>query len=156
MTQAKAAEAYKQEYTTLGIALAGAHATAKSQWGQCSITMYDNRLYPYLGCLVDGGTVIDKRTCKDEDIVRHVIAGPMMKEDLPAGHISPPWGERDPIKWDGSQKFSSMDFVALDIYCKYWEDLGARVGIRKGDIIYWNDGESQAIPPIESRWLQER
>lgn len=153
MTNAETVEPYKQEYTTLGIALSGVYATIGSN---CSVSIPDRRLFSYLGCLVDGGTVIDKRTCKDEDIVRNVISGPMLKEDLPAGHISPPWGEREPIKWDGIRKFSSMDFIALDIYVKFWQDMGAKVGIRKGDRIYWNDGDCQKIPPEESRWMQER
>jgi hypothetical protein len=155
MSQVKASDAYKPEYTILGIALAGVHAKARSQWGECSITMYDNRLFPYLGNLLEGGTVIDKRSCKEEDIVQWVIKGPMLKESLPAGHKDGLWGT-GPIKCEDPKSCSSMDYIALDLYVKLWSDMGARVGTRQGNYIVWNDGEVQTIPSVESRWQQER
>ena len=149
-------DAYKQEYTTMGIAAAGVYAKIGDN---ISVSIPDKRLFAYLGNLVDGGIVIDKRTVPKHDLVTWVIAGPMMKEALPSGtkdclNFETP--RAAPIPAKHGDKFSSMDYIALDLYVKLWTDLGARVGTRQGNIILWNDGEVQTIPSVESRWLQER
>lgn len=149
-------DAYKQEYTTMGIAASGVYAKIGDN---ISVSIPDKRLFAYLGNLVDGGIVIDKRTVPDADLVKWVISGPMMKEGLPSGtkdSLNFETPRAAPIPAKHGDKFSGMDYIALDLYVKLWEGLGARIGTRKGDIIYWNDGESQPIPPIESRWQQER
>lgn len=149
-------EEYKQEYTTLGIALAGCYATAPgyTKDSTCSITIYDKRLNAYLGNLVEGGTVIDKRTCAESDVIQYVFNGPMLKETLPSGTVDRMW-EKGPMPYDGSE-YRSSDFIALDLYISFWKNLGARIGKRIGDSIHWNDGEIQAIPSAEMRWQQTR
>lgn len=150
---------YKSEYTTLGIALAGVYATAPNKWSAdsaCQISIPDRRLSAYLGDLVDGGVVVDKRTCKEEDIIQWVCSGPMLKESLPdSTHEN---FERQLIHTTLedilARKIGGFLYIALDLYLALWKYLGARVGRRIGNVIVW-EGElfEQPIPPVESRWL---
>lgn len=142
-------EGYKKEYTTLGVAAAGVYASVGDN---CSVSIYDTRLDPYLGNLVEGGIVVDKRPCiHHEDFVKLVVSGPMVRESLPPKTISrlfePNRECLDPKEAGG------CDYVSMDLYLQLWEGIGARVGYRRGDYIEWNDGEKQEIPPYESRYL---
>ena len=151
-------DSYKQEYSTLGIALAGVHATAPNQWSSStaiSIQIPDKRLNCYLGNLIEGGTVIDKRTCDEDDVFEYVVSGPMLQESLPNGTMSAAFCPA-PIKCESVRDCKSFDYIALDLYCAYWSNLGARIGKRIGDTIVWNDGEIQSIPSVDERWSQTR
>ena len=160
-------DSYKQEYSTLGIALAGVHATAPNQWSSStaiSIQIPDKRLNCYLGNLIEGGTVIDKRTCDEDDVFEYVVSGPMLQESLPNGTMSAAFCSDShslqrrnvPIKCEDVRKCKSFDYIALDLYCELWSGLGARIGKRLGDTIMWNDGEIQSIPSVDERWSQTR
>jgi hypothetical protein len=150
-------DAYKKEYTTLGVGGGGVHATAPSQWSDTTaqITIYDRRLTPYFGDLVEGGVVIDKRPCVDrDDYVKMVVSGPILQESLPPGHknVFDYGSPRTIIPCTTEDKFSGLDYVSLDIYLALWSKMGAKIGKRVGDEIHWENGEITSIPPAELRW----
>lgn len=151
-------EAYKPEYTYLGIAAAGVYANAPNPWGDtpASVSIPDYRLTAYLGDLVEGGTVIDKRPCVDrDDFVKMVVSGPILQSNLPSGSIKVWDGlsrRIDPCTIEQAKQAKAFDELSLDLYAQVWADIGARVGVRKGNQIHWNDGSIQDIPPAELRW----
>lgn len=151
-------EAYKKEYTTLGIAGGGVYATAPSQWSDTavSITIYDRRLIPYLGNLVEGGVVIDKRPCVDrDDFVAMVVSGPMLKESLPAGckEVFDFAIPRTVVPVVQGETLRSLDYIALDVYLDIWRKVGAKIGKRVGDTIVWENGYIFPIPPEDQRFF---
>lgn len=152
---------YKQEYTTLGIAAAGCYATAPNPWSKdsaASITIYDRRLTAYLGELVEGGIVIDKRPCVNrDDFVSMVVSGPMLQESLPHD-TKRGWDSTEPCTLEQAREAKGFDYLSLNLYIQVWAEKGARIGVRVGDKVYWNDGPlfgwgiPQDIPPAELRY----
>lgn len=141
---------YTPEYTVLGIATAGVYATAYCGTSKISISIPDNRLDPYLGNLLDGGTVIDKRPCLNNDnFVSMIVTGPMLDDLLPDQHIRPFLEPVRPIT--KNDKLGPLDFVSLDIYIDIWKAVGARIGKRSNNSIIWDDGTTQEIPSPEER-----
>jgi hypothetical protein len=154
---------YKSEYTTLGIGSAGVYATGRTVVGLNSTTtssssIPDRRLTPYLGDMVEGGIVLDKRPCiHRDDFVHMIVSGPMMNQDLP--HDSKKgWGPTESCDLEDARKCKGLDYLSLNLYIQLWVEKGARVGVRVGDKVYWNDGPNygfgkiQDIPLAESRW----
>lgn len=142
---------YKKEYTTLGIACAGVYATVGDN---VRVSIPDTRLSSYYGDLVEGGYLIDKRPCiHREDFVHMVVSGPLLKESLPYGHKEG-WDRKAiPVDPEG-EKFGSLDYVSLDVYLDLWRKAGAKIGVRKGNKISWEDGSQTLIPNEKDRWLQ--
>lgn len=146
---------YKQEYIYLGIALAGVYAKGRTKVTENSVTTFnssipDNRLYPYYGNLVEGGVIVDKRTCQECDVVVMAVNGPILKDELPAGHkqslFDPPTPCSDPTECKG------FDYISMDLYLKLWRGLGAKIGERRGNLIQWENGHTEDIPPFEKRF----
>jgi hypothetical protein len=139
---------YTPEYTTLGISSASVYATIGSN---CSVTIYDTSLTPYLGKLVEGGIVCDKRPCKErDDYISTIVSGPMLKESLPP-NTKEAWREQEPC--EDASKCGGFDYVSSNIYYKMWAEKGAKIGIRKGRYIFWNDGSKTRIPPYHKRYV---
>ena len=140
--------AYKQEFTTLGIASAGVYATIGDN---VSVNIPDNRLAPYFGDLAENGIVIDKRPCVERDDFAHmVVSGPMFKESLP---------EKTVLGWDRIPKpcndwrdAKSFDYISIDVYLDMWRNVGAKIGRRVGNTIVWECGQVSDIPSVENRW----
>jgi hypothetical protein len=148
-------EQYKKEWEFCGIAQAGVYAaTVKVSFGssssRASVTTYDPRLRCEVGNLIEGGVVVDKRTVSSDDLIHYVVAGAMLDLDLPAGHCKG-WGDIEPCEDAKARK--GFDFVSLDLYLKLWRSLGARIGVRKGDEIHWEDGRVWQIPSVEERYM---
>jgi len=144
-------DAYKKQYTTLGIAAAGVYATSGSK---SSSQIPDNRLHAYLGDLVEGGQVMDKRPCLEHpDFFLMVFSGPMLKEDLPPGTCNKAFS-REVLLCTAADfpNLGGYDYLSLDLYTELWRQLGARIGKRIGDFIHWEDGECQPIPLEADRW----
>lgn len=147
-------DAYKKEYTILGIGDGGCWARAKSNFSDtsASITIYDKRLSCYYGDVIEGGIVIDKRPCvKRKDFVRLAFKCAILNEGLPP---------KSKQGWDmkivpcvDARDAGGMDYISLDIYLNLWESFGARIGTRVGDEIVWRDGTKTAIRPESKRWL---
>jgi hypothetical protein len=132
---------YELRLAVLSIGPAGAH-------GECRdgshISFPDNRLRPYLGELIEGGFVIDKRAALEADPVL-TARTPLCDGSLPDGMRATFLGWRD-----------QFDVVAPDVYAAWWEAHGARVGRRRGDKIVWADGAEEAIPPYARRFEEGR
>lgn len=141
-----------------GIALVGAWFHGRSEWGwideatgararaSSSCTTYDtDALRAIRGHLTDGGVFVDKRPIPEDVLVEWVFVGPMESGDLPEGHARG-WGEpyKMEIREDGIQgaarRVGSMGEIATDLYIALWASLGARIGVRKGDTVVWDDG----------------
>lgn len=141
--------------TTLGIAAAGVYGTAPNEWSKDSavrITFYDTKLTPYFGDMAEGAVVIDKRPCIDHpDFYKMVIAGPMLRESLPAGHKKG-FDDKEPVPCENVNDCKGFDYIALDLYVRLWEDMGAKVGYRRGNKIVWNNGSESAIPAAKDRY----
>ncbi len=142
-------DAYKSEYTTLGIAAAGAYATIGDD---CRVTMYDRRLSPYYGDLAEGGIVIDKRPCVGHpSFIEAVISGPMLKESLPSHTRQRMFSDAESC--DDVKTCRAMDYVSMDLYLNLWRSLGAKIGKRNGNEIVWDNGDVSVIPDANERWL---
>ena len=152
---------YKQEFLTLGIAQAGYYATSPNAWGEmpCSIQGYDRKLAPYLGELVEGGLVVDKRLVLIDVLIDGVVAGPMLNESLPPKTYRrmgeeikvPIMGEDGEYRREDGAKFSGFDYISRDVYLAYWRKRGALIGRRRGDVIKWESGITTPIAPFEQR-----
>lgn len=142
-----------EEYLTLGIADAGVYATAYNKWAPdrpSSITIYDRRLEAYYGDLAEGGLVLDKRPCRENDeFIKRVVCGPMHGQHLPS-KTRDSWGKHIPC--ESAKEASGFDLVSTDLYLSYWRELGAKIGYRKGNYIEWENGEKDEIPSEEDRW----
>jgi hypothetical protein len=74
---------------------------------------------------VDEGTVvIDSRGVPADLHCQLAIGGPMVGVDLPPGTKSECFG-RGPVPYDGRAR--SLDYVALDVYTRLYEQAGAAV-----------------------------
>lgn len=138
----------RAECYTLEIALAGVNGTSPNPWGStpAQFSSYDTRLELYMHRLINGGTVIDKRMAfaRDADAcIKGVMSGPMLNPLLPKGIVDRCYLGHMDLNEAGTLR--SLDYVALDIYCDLWRDLGARIGTRVNNTIIWDDG---TIDPI--------
>jgi len=150
---------YQQQYLTIGIALAGVYATGIPKVYSNSQTrshsnIPDNRLTPYLGELVEGGVVIDKRTVDESVLIQYVISGPMLDETLPDGHLSRLFEKPEPFSSDMGHlcDLKGFDYLSLDLYVNLWQFLDAKIGYRIGNVIEWSDGNITDIPSFETRF----
>jgi len=132
----------KREFLVLGQALCSPHADLPTIVGENSTTRssvsgLSGELEDYITAVIDGGYVVDKRNVPIDVLTRWVVSGPMMRDDLPAGHCSPPFG-KDPSpmtveeligRFDGI----SMTYISIDLYVELWKRLGAKVfRVRRG------------------------
>lgn len=153
-------------YRRCALLMSGASTTGwDAPGGNSHTTTYDGRLAPYLGNLVRGGWVVDKRRAPWDARVDMSINGPMCKVNLPHGDIDA-CPAPDPImvgamsggfQMLGAVKLAKpswrgLDSVSLPEYLRMWADIGARVGIRVDDAIIWQDGEVTPIPAESARW----
>lgn len=134
-------------------------------YGACSTSTYDSRLAPYLGHLVEGGWVIDKRGIQHRDgFVAAVLAAPLVdtrlegdaREECPA--IDPFFGAALAAGgwWPAAVKMANprwagLDSVSVTRYVDYWRGHGARIGRRFGNEVRWEDGAVTAIPEFAAR-----
>jgi hypothetical protein len=142
----------KDMYDLLGIGDAGCYASIKNEY-HTSVTIYDRRLHAYYGDVREGGTIVDKRPCfagEAKEAIHLVISGPMLELQLDNGMVKRFMGAME--KWDGMSEIHSFDYVSLNIYLEMWRKVGARVGIRRGDTIVWEDGVVESIVPAELRY----
>lgn len=152
-------ENYKVQYTIMGIALAGVWAHSPNPYSATSpisTTIPDNRLMPYLGEVVEGGTVIDKRLCSEGKLIDLVMSGPMLQESLPSRTVNGALtkdhrtvGIETPASEAGLKGF---DYVSLDLYLELWREAGALIGKRQGEKIVWEDGRETVIPSESERF----
>lgn len=150
---------YEPQYCYLGIALAGTYGTSptiKTAWGtqKSSTSGMIGKLDPYLGDMLEGGIVVDKRSVPEKDIISEVFSGPMLDMDLPSRSKNVVFGE--PAPCEPGEKLGGLDTISMDLYLLRWEKLGARIGYRLGNNIIWNDGEVMPIPSEEDRWKVEK
>ena len=143
------------------------HGTYKI--GQGWITYHDRRLNPYLGELLEGGTVIDKRPIMENDsFAKWVWDCPLVEYDLQPGETNEcpepsPWllaglegtFKTLAVKKTVEPKWSGLDGISLKDYTEYWREKGARIGIRRGDFIEWEDGIKQPVPPFATRYNEK-
>ncbi len=150
---------YKAEYTYLGIAAAGVYAKTTTQYNinstiTSSVTIYDNRLSPYYGDVVEGGIIVDKRPCiNHEEFYKMVINGPMLKMDLPNQTVELFTFPATQETIADARNCGSCDNVSLDLYIKLWKELGAKVGYRRGNVVEWDNGEKSVIPEARNRFI---
>jgi len=129
------------------------------------MSSYSRQLGPFLGLLEDGGTVIDKWNVDSETFTHLVISGPMVAVELPDDEVDAcpeipdymlgPGGLKGSF-WlfaankKANRKWSGLDRVSLKTYTDMWRDAGARIGKRDGDVIRWEDGDVEQIPPVDN------
>lgn len=147
---------YKQKYTFMGIAINGVYAeypnifSGKIQKHPVHVEMRDRRLRSYLGDLVDGAFVVDKRPCSNKTTFTiKVIHGPLRGSWLP-NKTKETFNGQEPC--ENAENAKSMDYISLDLYCDSWRKFGARIGKRVGEEIHWEDGEKEKILPALERW----
>lgn len=93
--------------------------------------------------------VMDKRTVEDVVLIQGVMSGPMLDVGLPS---------KTKKGWDGNEACEnpedckSFDLISLDLYAEYWRTRGAKIGIRKGDTIVWENGDVDPIIEASLRW----
>lgn len=153
---------YVPRYLCLEATLDGLQAQTGTPATHTSIP--DGRLTPYLGELREGGIVIDRRAALWHD-VRLAFRSPLLDASLRAGTVARPrpselypggtaavWDRGAPEVLEPSPEgYDGLDRVALDLYTRFWQGAGARVGRRRGDAILWDDGTTTAIPLPEHR-----
>lgn len=162
-------ETYEEKFAILQVALGGVSGQTVDG---ASCTIYDCRLSPYLGEVVEGGYVLDKRAVLEENPALAFLS-PMCRGDLPAGTIRR-FRESVPHPEDSIVAQSiitspehplrglvglmcqcadceSFDDVAPDVFAAWWADKGARVGRRRGNEIVWANGDVTAIPAFACR-----
>ena len=167
-------ETYEERFALLQVALGGVSGQTVDG---ASCTVYDRRLMPYLGEVVEGGYVLDKRSVLEEKPSLALLS-PMCRGDLPAGTVrrfrdSVPHPEESivaqaivqspehPLRGlvalmllDGAE-LESFDEVAPDVFAAWWARRGARVGRRRGNEIVWANGDVTVIPAFARRWEGE-
>lgn len=156
---------YTQKYAVLSVTfdgnVVGEHPYQKSKFysSRSTSSIPDNRLDCYIGDVIEGGYVIDKRVESLQNIIRHIFGEPRLMTEIPKGKKEvvtfSPYRRRF-VKVKKGEVLKSYDGVATDVLVDYWRKLGARIGQRKGDNIVWEDGEVQAIPTVAERWNQTK
>lgn len=156
---------YKVEYHILSRSPRGSGCGAEGATFSASIP--DRRLAPYLGQVIEGGFVVDKAPIAyHTDFISWVLQAPLVKVGLedaereacptPSatmvlglggmyGALARTMTEQPELMGDG------MNWVSPEVYVRYWAGKGARVGVRQGDVVQWNDG---SITPIPSFFLR--
>lgn len=169
------AEGYERRVAVLSLGFGGVAAECRDG---CHITYYDRRTAPYLGDVIMGGYVIDKRPAINQHGAGVVLRSPMVDGKLAPGDVD----RFDRSRLDGAggfvaraitedaenpvaglaglmladPTFGGFDFVAPDQYAAYWGRHGAAVGIRTNDKIVWTDGrEPTPIPAFAERFTAE-
>lgn len=115
--------------------------------------------------LMEGAHFLDKRPLSHEALVHLVYSGPMLSLSLAPGQDDrftstqrATLAEMTPALSGGFEaiaravinpEWRGLDFIALPEYCRLYMDAGARVGIRRGNFMEWNDGTRTEIPPCE-------
>lgn len=84
-----------------------------------------------LDTVEDGGLVIDKTPIPADRRVSALFEGPFLDPALSSGAGVTRIGNR---------------YVGIVDYVFYWRGLGARIGSRNGDVIYWEGSESPPEP----------
>jgi len=142
----------------------------------------DNRITPYLGDLAEGGVVLDLRTIPDKELVKLAIAGPMVNPELADDEVDrfvdkvtdeniatakalshADGGEGNPFyqyivlaERIGKEKFTGFDYISIKKYTALYWAAGAKVGIRRGDYVFWRQGDKsldpEKIPSPEARY----
>lgn len=151
-TPAPRVDPYRPELTYLGIGKAGVYGR---KGPNCSVSIPDTRLSAYYGDLIDGGLVVDKRPVPDDDLVKWVVSGPMLDLALPEKSCHPLWEEVQPCADARLLEHAALTDISLDLYLDLWRSLGARIGVREGDDIVWEDGAREQIRPAELRYQGE-
>jgi hypothetical protein len=147
-----------REYTILGIALSGWYGRTTEG---AHVSSYDKRIETQYAALVDGGVVVDKRPAFDANLkgaIKEVMDGPLLDMSLaPEAEERCPepsdillYGLEDTFqRWAKKRAtdkgWKGLDSVGLEVYLRRWRALGARIGVRHGDTIHWEDGEEVAI-----------
>ncbi len=132
-----------KHYPMIGIALSGVYAWADGE----SLRSYDTRLERFYYRLKEGGLVIDKRTCSEDDVLKYVVSGAMVQFSLPDNTKSRIWENPEPCFSYLDAK--GMDKVSLNLYLDFWRSLGARIGKRVDNSIVWENGEIEQIVVYE-------
>lgn len=148
-----------------GIALVGAWFHGRgSTWvdpetgyrstSSVSCTTYDtDALRAIREHLCDGGVFVDKRRIPDDVLHEWVFRCPIEREDLPDGHVQGWFDPREGVParmaeggiLDLARRVGSMGYIATDLYVALWSHLGARIGVRKGATIEWDDGSVEVL-----------
>ena len=76
-------ETYEERFALLQVALGGVSGQTVDG---ASCTVYDRRLMPYLGEVVEGGYVLDKRSVLEERPSLALLS-PLCRGDLPVGTV---------------------------------------------------------------------
>lgn len=135
--------------------------------GPSRVSFTDIRLRPYLGELEQGGVVIDKRRLVSHPMFASwVIGDPMVDVELEPGETSRFSDQQTMATMlpglcgqyamlallSRNSEYTGLDYVDVGHYAALWSSRGARVGVREGDAIIWNDGAREAIPPAADRY----
>lgn len=145
---------YKKIYSILEIEDDEAYATGSCPYSINTYTTYylhDNRVSPFLGNLIEGGVVIDRRPClKKEDFIHTSLNAPLLAINFP--NKSKQNTESEITTCNNVDDLNKNDYVSLDLYIEYWTKHGARIGKRVDETVVWGDGISEKIPKIENRF----
>ena len=90
--------------------------------------------------LMDGGFFVDMRHCTMNNVIDHALRGPMLDLEKPSDYL-----ERDPP--------GSLNYVGLSYYLNHAQDHGAKIGMRRGNTIYWSDDTTTEIPACDC-WIR--
>lgn len=139
----------RNAYPIGGIGFVGCHfSSGSSSLSGCSTDI----LTECARYLADGGTFVDKGPVDEATIVRLVVCGPILRVDLPTGHmrtLGMPWPQTEPIGDRDPETVGGLTEVSIDAYVGMWRKVGARIGVRKGETIEWSDGTTDTLPTIE-------
>jgi len=129
------------------------YGTVCGDYPNGTITAYDNHLTPYLGELIEGGVVVDKRTVEHSTVVDLVYKGPMLDLALPDNTCSKftmtyPKAITPATSFEGLRSF---DYVSGNLYVDAWRKAGAKIGYRRGNVIEWESGDKTQIPSYANR-----
>ena len=125
----------------------GHYLPRKTEHGEISgsFQSYGKDLSEYYPQLMQGGYVIDKSKVHWEELLHHVLSGPMCNLSLPEGTINKA-SSRENIQTQEPSEAGSMDYVSLDLYLILCRRLkGCRIGKRVKKQIRWEDGSVEEI-----------
>jgi hypothetical protein len=143
-------ETYSETLAYLGIAGSCAYGAGVENGQRFSMGFTTASLTPYFGELREGGIVIDARPVGASIRMREAVSGPMVDVTLPSKSARGFGGTRTVLSMDSAGE--DFDYVSMDIYADHWEKLGAKVGIRRGGKIHWNQGGQTRIHRFEERF----
>lgn len=138
-------------WTCGGIAQSGVYFSRvqKHENGSTSSSCsgYDTNVQDHLHRLADGGVFIDKRKVSDDALSQGTFSGPMLNELLPPNHVSRFMSPLEGVPYEPGQPLGGLDYVGLGVYSAIWREVGARIGVRVGDVMRWEDGTEEPIAP---------